>query len=106
MSYKVGPEDVVVIDRDGRRVPPSAPRGFHAKLRQRRVMLAVGLAVVEFLAVAFWKADAFTLVLFGILAIAAYIFAGASCRRARCARAPGSWRSRRDCSRWSSSRSP
>jgi hypothetical protein len=75
VSYKVGPEDVVVIDRDGRRVPPSAPRGFHAKLRQRRVMLAIGLAVVEFLAVAFWKADAFTLVLFGILAIAAYIFA-------------------------------
>ena len=76
MSYQVGPEDVVVVDRDGQRVPPPGPRGFHAKLRQRRVMIAAGLATIEFLAVAFWRADAFTLVLFGILAIAAYIFAG------------------------------
>lgn len=76
MSYQVGPEDVVVVDRDGRRVPPAGPRGFHAKLRQRRVMLATGLAAIEFLAVAFWHADAFTLVLFGLLAVCVYVFAG------------------------------
>ena len=76
MSYKVGPEDVVVVDRDGRRVPPPAPRGLHGRLRQRRVMLAAGLAAFEFLAVAWWHADAFTLVLFGLLAVTAYFFAG------------------------------
>jgi hypothetical protein len=76
VSYQVGPEDVVVVDRDGQRVPPPGPRGFHAKLRQRRVMIAAGLAALEFLAVAFWKADAFTLVLFGLLAVCAYVFAG------------------------------
>ena len=76
MSYKVGPEDVVVVDRDGRRVPPPGPRGFHAKLRQRRVMLAGVLALIEFLGVAWWGADVFTLVLFGLLAVAAYLFAG------------------------------
>ena len=76
MSYKVGPEDVVVVDREGRRVPPPAPRGLHGKLRQRRVMLAAGLALLEFLAVVAWHASAWTLVLFGLLAIAAYFFAG------------------------------
>jgi hypothetical protein len=76
VSYKVGPEDVVVVDRDGRRVPPPGPRGFHAKLRQRRVMLAGVLALIEFLGVAWWGADVFTLVLFGLLAVAAYLFAG------------------------------
>ena len=76
MSYKVGPEDIVVVDRDGRRVPPPAPRGFHGALRQRRVLLAGGLAAVEFLAVAWWGADAITLVLFGLLAVAVYFFAG------------------------------
>lgn len=75
MSYKVGPEDVVVVDRDGRRIPP-VRRGIHARLRQRRVMLAAGLAAVEFLAVAVWGADVFTIVLFGLLAVAAYWFAG------------------------------
>jgi hypothetical protein len=76
VSYKVRPEDVVVVDRDGRRVPSPGPRGFHAKLRQRRVMLAGGLAAIEFLAVAWWGASLFTLVLFGLLAVAAYVFAG------------------------------
>ena len=76
MNYKVGPEDVVVVDRDGRRVPPPGPRGLHGKLRQRRVMLAACLAAVEFLAVAWWGVSAFTLVLFGLLAVAAYMFAG------------------------------
>ena len=76
MNYKVGPEDVVVVDRDGKRVPPPAPRGLHARLRQRRVMLAAGLAVIEFVAVAFWHADLFALVLFALLAVAAYWFAG------------------------------
>ena len=75
MSYKVGPEDVVVVDRDGRRIPP-VRRGIHARLRQRRVMLAAGLAAIEFLAVAVWGADVFTIVLFGLLAVAAYWFAG------------------------------
>ena len=106
MSYQVGPEDVVVVDRDGQRVPPPGPRGFHAKLRQRRVMIAAGLATIEFLAVAFWHADAFTLVLFGILAIAAYSSPAASCRRAPCARARGSSPSPRDSSRSSSSLIP
>jgi hypothetical protein len=76
VSYKVGPEDVVVVDREGRRVPPPGPRGFHARLRQRRVMLAAGLALLEFLAVVAWGASAWTLVLFGLLAIAVYFFAG------------------------------
>jgi hypothetical protein len=76
VSYKVRPEDVVVVDREGRRVPPAAPRGFHARLRQRRVMLAAGLALLEFLAVVAWHASAWTLVLFGLLAITAYFFAG------------------------------
>ena len=76
MSYKVGPEDVVVVDREGRRVPPPGPRGFHARLRQRRVMLAAGLALLEFLAVVAWHRSAWTLVLFGLLAIAVYFFAG------------------------------
>ena len=76
MSYKVGPEDVVVVDRDGRRVPPPGPRGLHAKLRQRRVVLAGVLAAIEFLGVAWWGASVFTLVLFGLLAVAAYLFAG------------------------------
>ncbi len=76
MSYQIGPEDVVVVDREGRRVPPAGPRGFHAKLRQRRVLLAGGLALLEFLAVAYWHASVFTLVLFGLLAIAAYWYAG------------------------------
>jgi hypothetical protein len=76
VSYKVGPEDVVVVDRDGRRVPPPGPRGLHAKLRQRRVMLAAVLAAIEFLGVAWWGASVFTLVLFGLLAVAAYLFAG------------------------------
>jgi hypothetical protein len=75
VSYQVGPEDVVVVDRDGRRVPPPGPRGFHAKLRQRRVLLAGVLAAIEFLAVAWWGASLFTLVLFGLLAVAVYIFA-------------------------------
>jgi hypothetical protein len=76
VNYKVGPEDVVVVDRDGRRVPPPGPRGFHAKLRQRRVMLAAGLAAIEFLGVAVWHADLLALVLFALLAVAAYWFAG------------------------------
>jgi hypothetical protein len=89
VSYKVGPEEVVVVDRDGRRVPPPAPRGIHAALRQRRVLLAGGLAAVEFLAVAWWGADVFTLVLFGLLAVAAYIFAGR--RLPRGALREGAW---------------
>ena len=76
MSYQVGPEDVVVVDRDGQRVPPPGPRGFHAKLRQRRVLLAASLAAVEFLAVAFWGADLLVLVLFALLAVTAYWFMG------------------------------
>ena len=76
MSYKVGPEDVVVVDRDGRRVPPPGPRGLHAKLRQRRVMLAGALAAIEFLGVAFWHADLLALVLFALLAVTAYWFVG------------------------------
>ena len=105
VSYKVGPEDVVVVDREGRRVPPAAPRGFHGKLRQRRVMLAAGLAALEILAVLTWGASTFTLVLFALLAVAAYYSSAVSCRRARSARAPGSWHSPRGCSRSSSSRS-
>jgi hypothetical protein len=76
VNYKVGPEDVVVVDRDGRRVPPPGPRGLHGLLRQRRVMLAAGLAAIEFLGVAFWHADLLALVLFALLAVAAYWFAG------------------------------
>lgn len=76
MSYKVGPEDVVVVDREGRRVPPDRPRGLHAKLRQRRVLLAGVLAAIEFLGVALWRADLLALVLFALLAVAAYWFAG------------------------------
>jgi hypothetical protein len=76
VSYKVGPEDVVVVDRDGRRVPPQGPRGLHAKLRQRRVLLAGILAAIEFLGVALWHADLLALVLFALLAVAAYWFAG------------------------------
>jgi hypothetical protein len=76
VSYQVGPEDVVVVDRDGRRVPPPGPTGLHAKLRERRVLFAGGLAALEFLAVAWWGADTITLVLFGLLAVAAYYFAG------------------------------
>ena len=76
MSYKVGPEDVVVVDRDGRRVPPAGPRGLHGQLRQRRVMLAAGLAALEVLAVLNWGASTFTLVLFALLAVAAYYFVG------------------------------
>ena len=76
MNYKVRPEDVVVVDREGRRVPPPGPRGFHAQLRQRRVMLAGALATIEFLAVAWWHASAWTLVLFALLAVATYFFAG------------------------------
>ncbi|MDX6629056.1 MAG: hypothetical protein QOH00_1302 [Gaiellales bacterium] len=76
MNYKVGPEDVVVVDRDGGRVPPPRPRGLHARLRQRRVLLAGILAAIEFLGVAFWGADLLALVLFALLAVAAYWFAG------------------------------
>jgi hypothetical protein len=76
VNYQVGPEDVVVVDRDGNRVPPPAPRGLHAKLRQRRVLLAASLAAVEFLAVAFWGADLLALVLFALLAVTAYWFMG------------------------------
>ena len=76
MSYQVGPEDVVVVDRDGRRVPPPGPRGLHAKLRQRRVLLAGALAAIEFLGVAFWHADLLALVLFALLAVTAYWFVG------------------------------
>ena len=57
-------------------MPPPGPRGFHAKLRQRRVLLAASLAAVEFLAVAFWGADLLVLVLFALLAVAAYWFVG------------------------------
>jgi hypothetical protein len=97
VSYKVGPEDVVVVDRDGKRVPPPEPRGLHAKLRQRRVLLAAGLAAIEFLAVAFWHADLLVLVLFALLAVTAYWFAGVSCRPVRAREAPGSSRSRKAC---------
>jgi hypothetical protein len=76
VNYQVGPEDVVVVDRDGRRVPPPGPKGLHAKLRERRVLFAGGLAALEFLAVAWWGADTITLVLFGLLAVAVYYFAG------------------------------
>jgi len=76
VNYKVGPEDVVVVDRDGRRVPPPGPRGLHAKLRQRRVLLAAVLAAIEFLGIAFWHADLLALVLFALLAVAAYWFVG------------------------------
>ena len=76
MNYKVGPEDVVVVDREGRRVPPAGPRGFHGKLRQRRVMLAAGLAALEVLAVLTWGASTFALVLFALLAVATYYFVG------------------------------
>ena len=76
MSYQVGPEDVVVVDRDGQRVPPPGPRGLHAKLRQRRVLLAGILAAIEFLGVAFWHADLLALVLFALLAVSAYWFVG------------------------------
>jgi len=57
-------------------VPPPAPRGFHGVLRQRRVLLAAGLALIEFLGVAIWGASVFVLVLFGLLAVAAYFFLG------------------------------
>jgi hypothetical protein len=76
VSYQVKPEDVVIVDREGRRVPPPGPRGFHAKLRERRVLLAGALAAIEFLGVAFWHADLLALVLFALLAVAAYWFAG------------------------------
>jgi hypothetical protein len=76
VSYQVGPEDVVVVDRDGKRVPPREPQGLHAKLRQRRVLLAASLAAVEFLAVAFWGADLLALVLFALLAVTVYWFMG------------------------------
>jgi len=76
VNYQVGPEDVVVVDRDGRRVPPPAPRGFHAKLRSRRVVIAAVLAALEFLAVARWGASLFVLVLFALLAVTVYVFAG------------------------------
>ena len=76
MSYQVGPEDVVVVDRDGRRVPPPGPRGFHAKLRSRRVLLAGLLAGLELLAVLKWNLGLFELVLFALLAVCAYVFAG------------------------------
>ena len=76
MSYQVGPEDVVVVDRDGQRVPPPGPHGLHAKLRQRRVLLAGILAAIEFLGVAFWGADLLALVLFALLAVTAYWFVG------------------------------
>ena len=76
MSYQVGPEDVVVVDRDGQRVPPPGPRGLHAKLRQRRVLLAGILAAIEFLGVAFWHADLLALVLFALLAVTVYWFMG------------------------------
>ena len=39
-------------------------------------MLAAGLAALEFLAVRAWGASTFTLVLFGLLAVAAYFFVG------------------------------
>jgi hypothetical protein len=79
VSYQVKPEDVVVVDRDGRQVPPRGPRGprgIHARLRQRRVGLAAALAAIEFLAVAVWRADAFALVLFALVVVAAYWFLG------------------------------
>jgi hypothetical protein len=76
VSYEVGPDEIVVVDRDGGRVPPPSPRGLHARLRQRRVLLAAGLAAIEFLAVAVWGADLFVLVLFALLAVTAYWFAG------------------------------
>jgi hypothetical protein len=76
VSYKVGPEDVVVVDRDGRRVPPAGPGGLHGRLRQRRVMIAAGLALLEFLAVAWKHVGAVELVLFGLLVVAVYFFAG------------------------------
>jgi hypothetical protein len=76
VSYQVGPEDVVVVDRDGKRVPPQAPRGFYAKLRSRRVLIAGILAALEFLAVTQWHRNLFVLVLFALLAVAAYVFAG------------------------------
>jgi hypothetical protein len=76
VSYQVGPEDVVVVARDGKRVPPPGPRGFHAKLRSRRVMIAGILAALEFIAVAQWHRNIFVLVLFALLAVAAYVFAG------------------------------
>ena len=57
-------------------MPPPGPRGLHAKLRQRRVLLAGVLAAIEFLGVAFWHADLLALVLFALLAVAAYWFAG------------------------------
>ena len=105
MSYQVGPEDVVVVDRDGRRVPPPGPRGFHGALRQRRVLLAGGLALIEFLGVAIWGASVFVLVLFGLLAIAAYFFLGRQLPQGPLRRAPGSSPSLRACSRSSSWRS-
>ena len=77
MSYQVGPEDVVVVDRDGRRMPPpTGPGGLHGRIRSRRVLAAAVLALLEFLAVAYWEVGAFTLVLFGLLAVAAYMIAG------------------------------
>ncbi len=76
MSYQVGPEDVVVVDRDGRRMPPPGPGGLHGRIRSRRVMAAAVLALLEFLAVAYWEVGAFTLVLFGLLAVAVYMIAG------------------------------
>jgi hypothetical protein len=76
VNYKVGPEDIVVIDREGRRVPQAGPRGLHGLLRQRRVLLAAGLAALEILAVLTWGASTFTLVLFALLAVAAYFFVG------------------------------
>ena len=76
MTYEVRPEDVVVLDRHGNRVPPSRPPGLHGWLAERRLPAIALLAFAEFLAVAVGKVSLLTLVLVGGGALVAYIGGG------------------------------
>lgn len=81
MKYEVRPEDVVVIDRRGNRVPPPPEPGLHGWLAARRFPAVALLAFAEFLAVAFGRVSVPALVLVGGGALAGYLWVGRRVRQ-------------------------
>lgn len=78
MNYQIRPEDVVVLDRNGRSTQPPPPRqkGAGAWLAKRRFTLAAALAGLETAGVLVGKFPTSYLLLLAIAAVAIYWFGG------------------------------
>jgi hypothetical protein len=81
VSYNVRPEDVVVVDRQGRPIPPRGPdSGAAAWLRRYRLRIALAIAVVETVLLLAGSVHVWELVLLGIAAVAFHLTVGRNLR--------------------------